>query len=280
MKVGRKEDTALKGVSRPERSRSRREEEKQGPQWSALDEYARGKIQGWIQDLLEEEITELLGRGKSERRMGVEASEGSRNGHAKPRRLAMMAGTVAVRRPRVRGVEERFESRVLPLFVGCTEEVGELLAQLYLHGLAQGDFEPALRGHRGTNVGVPMGDGAPLSPCSIERLRAKWQLGYEDWSKRRIEELDVVYAWAAGIYVKAGLEETKAAVLVIIGALKEGRKVVLALSSGQRESEESRARVLRDLGDRGLRPRGTWVSGRGWRRDSHKPKSCVVGTIG
>jgi putative transposase len=236
----------MRGQSRAQRRRSRGEEEKRQPHWEALEEYARAKIQGWVQELLEEEITELLGRDKSERRVAVDAGEGYRNGYGKPRRISMMAGTVTVRRPRVRGLEERFESRILPLFVRRTEEVGELLPQLYLHGLAQGDFELALRGL--------LGDGAPLSPSSIERLRAKWQLEYDDWSKRRLDELDVVYAWADGIYVKAGLEDTKAALLVIIGALKDGRKVVLAVSSGQRESKESWARVLRDLRDRGLRP--------------------------
>jgi hypothetical protein len=91
----------------------------------------------------------------------------------------MTAGTVTVRRPRVRGLEERFESRVLPLFVRRTEEVAELLPQLYLHGLAQGDFELALRGL--------LGEGAPLSPSSIERLRAKWTLEYKAWRTQRLD---------------------------------------------------------------------------------------------
>lgn len=211
-----------------------------------IEEMARVKIQGWIQDLLEEEITEFLGREKSERRVAVDTGEGYRNGYGKPRRISMMAGTITVRRPRVRGLEERFESRLLPLFVRRTEQVADLLPQLYLHGLAQGDFELALRGL--------LGDGAPLSASSIERLRAKWQLEYEEWRNTPLDELDVVYAWADGIYVKAGLEDTKAALLVIIGALKDGRKVVLAVESGQRESKESWARVLRSLRDRGLRP--------------------------
>jgi putative transposase len=79
-----------------------------------------------------------------------------------------MAGTIEVQRPRVRGLEQRFERRLLRLFVRRTEAVSELLPQLYLHGLAQADFELALRGL--------LGDGAPLSASSIERLRAKWQL--------------------------------------------------------------------------------------------------------
>ncbi len=238
----------MRGVSRAERHRSRREQEKlrERPEWSALEEYARLKIQGWIQELLKEEVTELLGRRKSERRAAVDGAAGYRNGYGKRRRVAMMCGTVVVKRPRVRGLEERFESRILPLFKRRTEEVGELLPQLYLHGLAQGDFELALRGL--------LGDGAPLSASSIERLRGKWQQEFELWRREPLDELEVVYVWADGLYVKAGLEDSKAALLVVVGALRDGRKVVLAVDSGQRESKESWARVLRDLRDRGLRP--------------------------
>lgn len=238
----------MRGVNRAERRRSRREEEKlqDRPEWSELEEHVRGKIQGWIQDLLQQEITELLGRRKSERRAAVDGAVGYRNGYGKPRRISMMAGTIVVNRPRVRDLEERFESRILPLFKRRTEEVGALLPQLYLHGLAQGDFELALRGL--------LGDGAPLSASSIERLRAKWQQEFEAWRRESLEDLEVVYMWADGLYVKAGLEDSKAALLVMVGALRDGRKVVLAIDSGQRESKESWARVLRDLRDRGLRP--------------------------
>ncbi|MBI4489664.1 MAG: transposase [Deltaproteobacteria bacterium] len=167
----------MRGVSRAERHRSRREQEKlkERPEWSALEEYARLKIQGWTEELLKEEVTELLGRRKSERRVAVDGAAGYRNGYGKRRRVAMMCGTVVVKRPRVRGLEERFESRILPLFKRRTEEVGELLPQLYLHGLAQGDFELALRGL--------LGDGAPLSASSIERLREKWQQEFELWRR-------------------------------------------------------------------------------------------------
>jgi transposase-like protein len=124
--------------------------------------------------------------------------------------------------------------------------VGELLPQLYLHGLALGDFELALRGL--------LGAAAPLSPASLARLRASWQLEYEAWKRRRLDDLEVVYVWADGLYVKAGLEDTKAALLVMIGALSTGQKVVLAVESGQRESKESWGAVLRDLRARGLQP--------------------------
>ena len=100
-------------------------------------------------------MRELLGRGKSERRPAVDALPGYRNGSGKPRRLTMSCGTITVRRPRVRDLEERFESRVLPLFAKRTRQVRELIPELYLHGLAQGDFDLALRGL--------LGEEAPLS---------------------------------------------------------------------------------------------------------------------
>ena len=213
--------------------------------WERLEEMARQRIQGFVQELLEEEVTALVGRGRSERRPVV--SEGPvvyRNGHGKARQLAMTCGTIEVRRPRLRGLEERFESRVLPLFKRRTEEIGELLPQLYLHGMAQGDFELALRGL--------LGEGAPLSPSSIERLRGKWVVEYEAWRARPLVGVEPVYLWADGIYVKAGLEKDKAALLVIVAGLRDGRKVVLALEAGHRESAEAWAGILRGLRQRGM----------------------------
>jgi transposase-like protein len=211
--------------------------------WEKLEAMARERIQEFVQVLLEEEVTALVGRRKSERREAVDAPAVYRNGHGKVRKLAMMGGTIEVRRPRVRGLEERFESRILPLFRRRTEQVGEMLPQLYLHGLAQGDFELALRGL--------LGDGAPLSPSSIERLRGKWVAEYEAWRRRSLRGLEPVYLWADGIYVKAGLEKEKACLLVIVAGLRDGRKVVLAVESGYRESEEAWSHVLRDLLARG-----------------------------
>jgi len=219
--------------------------ETSSPAWDTLEAFARAQVQGFIQQLLEEEVDELLGRRKSERRAALDAPRGSRNGHGKPRRLALMNGTIRVRRPRVRDVEERFVSRLLPLFQRRTPEVGALLPALYLHGLALGDFELALRGL--------LGEAAPLSASSLVRLKATWQAQYAAWQQRDLSDCPLVYLWADGVYVKAGLEDTKAALLVLIGAGADGRKVILAVESGQRESTESWATVLRDLKARGLR---------------------------
>ena len=209
-----------------------------------MESLVREEAQAFIQRILEEEVTELLGREKSERRDAVDASVGYRNGFGKPRKLTMTSGTITVRRPRVRDLEERFESRVLPLFVRRTKELGELIPELYLHGLAEGDFELALRGL--------LGEDAPLSKATIRRLKAAWAEEFEAWNQRSLEGREVVYVWADGIYVKAGLERDKAALLVVIGAMSDGTKEVLALTSGYRESTESWTAVFRDLMARGL----------------------------
>lgn len=215
------------------------------PVWDTLETFARGKVQEFIQQLLKDEVTELLGREKSERRAAVDGPIGSRNGHGKPRRLALMNGTISVRRPRVRDVEETFCSRLLPLFQRRSKEVTALLPELYLHRLALGDFELALRDL--------LGEGAPLSASAILRLKETWQAQYAAWPQRDLSDVKLVYLWADGIYVKAGLEDSKAALLVLIGADASGQKMVLAVVSGQRESTESWAAALRDLKRRGLR---------------------------
>ena len=212
--------------------------------WERLEVWTRERIQRFIQALLEEEVTAFLGRRKSERRHGVDTRPGYRNGYGKPRRLSLTSGTITLRRPRLRGLEERFESRLLPLFQRRTREVADLLPKLYLHGLAQGDFELALRGL--------LGDGAPLSRSSLQRLRAKWEAEYEAWRSRDLSDRELVYLWADGLYVKAGLEKDKAALLVIIGAMRDGRKEVLVVESGIRESTEAWLGVLRALKARGL----------------------------
>ena len=135
--------------------------------WETLDMFVRRHAQDFIQQLLEDEVTELLGRPKSARRGVVDAPAGARNGHGKLRRSAFMNGTVTVQRPRVRDVEARFVRRRLPLFQRQTPDVRARLPERYLHGLALGDFERALRGL--------LGDAAPLSPRARLRLKATWQ---------------------------------------------------------------------------------------------------------
>ena len=208
----------------------------------------REQVQQLVQRLLDQEATEVLGRQKYER---VEPAEGSkeppgyRNGHGKPRRFTLPLGTIEVRRPRLRNLTESFESRLLPLFQRRSRVVNEMLPELYLHGLALRDFDMALRGL--------LGEEAPLSAASIARLKAEWREEYDTWRKEPIADRPV-YLWADGIYVKAGLEKDKAAVLVVIAAFADGTKRVLSVEPGFRESRESWKEVLASLVRRGLQP--------------------------
>ena len=119
--------------------------------YEGLEDWARSRVQVWLQELLEDEVTQFLGREKLERSPN---RRGYRNGHGKPRRFAMMNGTMEVRRPRVRNTAERFESQILPYFRRKSKQLGELLPDLYLHGLATGDFEQAMRGLLGAGAPV------------------------------------------------------------------------------------------------------------------------------
>ena len=149
-----------------------------------------------------------------------------------------------MRRPRVRDTEERSESRLLPLFVQRTKQVFDLIPELYLHGLSEGDFDLALRGL--------LGEDAPVSASTVARLKEKWNAELAKWRARPLDDLEVVYVWVDGVYVKAGLEKEKAAILVVMAALSDGRKVVVSAAPVYRESTQSWSDVLRDIKRRGL----------------------------
>jgi transposase-like protein len=211
--------------------------------FESLEEHVRLHAQEFIQSVLEHEVRALLGRERSERKE-IDALPGYRNGHGKSRRLSTSIGTVTVRRPRVRDTVDPYVSKILPVFQRRTGEVSQALPDLYLHGLSSGDFELAMRGL--------LGEGAPLSASSIARLRTCWLAQYASWNQRQLDEKDVVYLWADGIYVKAGLEKDKAALLVLIAGRADGTKEVIAVESGQRESEAAWAYILRNLKARGM----------------------------
>jgi putative transposase len=223
---------------------STREQDPSRVTWDQLEGWIREKVQELIQTILEEEVIELLGRRRSERREQVDSPPGYRNGYGKERNLTLSCGTITLRRPRVLGLEGKFESRVLPLFARQTREVNQLIPELYLHGLAQGDFDLALRGL--------FGEEAPISASTVARLKEIWQGELAQGKERTLSGLEVVYLWVDGVYVKAGLEKEKAALLVAIGGLSDGQKVVLSVEPGYRESAESWSGVLRDLKQRGM----------------------------
>ncbi len=206
-----------------------------------LDAIAREGARRMLVSALDAEVTEFLGRQWYER---TETSPGYRNGYGKERQVTVGSGTMTIRAPRVRETKEPFASKVLQSYQRRSNAVKELIPELYVQGLATGDFEPALRGL--------LGERASLSPSTVVRLKAQWESEYEVWRKRSLADHQYAYLWCDGVYPKAGLQGDKTAFLIVLGANENGEKEPLAILEGYRESTESWAEVLRDLKARGL----------------------------
>jgi transposase-like protein len=176
-----------------------------------------------------------------------------RNGYHQPRQVMTSSGAVEVVAPRVNdkridpatGERARFSSAILPAWCRRSPKISEVLPLLYLHGLSTGDFVPALEQFLGSNAG--------LSSSTVTRLTAQWQDEYRAFAGRDLSSVDYVYCWADGIHVNIRLEEQKLCLLVLIGVRADGRKELIALADGYRESAESWADLLRDAARRGMR---------------------------
>lgn len=176
-----------------------------------------------------------------------------RNGYHQPRQVMTSSGAVEVVAPRVNdkrvdpatGERARFSSAILPAWCRRSPKISEVLPLLYLHGLSTGDFVPALEQFLGSNAG--------LSSSTVTRLTAQWQDEYRAFGGRDLSGVDYVYCWADGIHVNIRLEEQKLCLLVLIGVRADGRKELIALADGYRESAESWADLLRDAARRGMR---------------------------
>jgi len=175
-----------------------------------------------------------------------------RNGHKEERDLQTGVGPVKVRQPRVddqrvdeHGERMRFTSAILPPYLRRTKSIEELIPWLYLKGISTGDFSEALA--------AILGPEAPgLSASTVVRLKEVWQKDYEAWSKRSLAGKQYVYIWVDGIHFNVRLEEDRQCILVVMGATPEGKKELVAIQDGMRESEQSWKELLLDLKSRGL----------------------------
>ena len=171
-----------------------------------------------------------------------------RNGHAQERAVQLGAGPLKVRAPRVndRRPDHRFSSKILPPYMRRSPRLDEALPVLYLRGLSTGDFSEALEALLGP-------EATGFSATTITRLLKTWQDDYQAWRKRSLKGKAYVYIWADGVYFNIRLgEDRRLACLVVVGVCPDGRKEVLALEDGYRESTGSWASVLRDLKRRGM----------------------------
>ena len=176
-----------------------------------------------------------------------------RNGHHNVREVLTGAGAIEVKAPRVNdkrvdpetGERQRFSSKILPAWARKSPQMAEVLPLLYLHGLSSSNFGPALEQF--------LGSGAGLSAPAITRLTAQWQDEAAAFGRRDLSGTDYVYLWVDGIHLKVRLEQDKLCLLVMLGVRADGRKELVALTDGYRESADSWADLLRDCRRRGMR---------------------------
>jgi len=216
----------------------------------AIDDILRDGARRALQAAIEREVEEYVERNSEHRdehghRLVV------RNGHHPSRKIQSGNGPIEVRQPRVndkrideQGNRFHFSSKILPPYLRKTKAIEELVPWLYLKGISTSDFPEALAclGH----------DGSGLSATNVVRMKDIWEKEFEDFSHRSLEGKHYVYLWADGIYFNIRLSDDRPCVLVLMGALADGTKELIAMVDGERESEQSWKQLLVDVKSRGL----------------------------
>jgi putative transposase len=215
-----------------------------------LTEVLRDGARALLAQAVEAEVAALLS-GHADQLTDDGRQRLVRHGHLPEREIMTGIGAVAVRCPRVRdrvgegAARIRFSSAILPPYARRTKSLEVLIPILYLKGISTGDFEEALV--------APLGkDAGGLSASTVARLKDVWADEHMRWSKRDLSAKHYVYFWVDGIHVQARLEDGAQCLLVIIGATPEGKKELVGLIDGVRESALSWRELLLDLKRRGL----------------------------
>jgi len=205
-----------------------------------------------LKKALEEEVAEFVDRHS----MVVDGDgrrQVVRNGHLPERQVMTGAGPLEVKQPRVRDRRGQadessitFSSKILPPYLRRSKTIEELLPWLYLRGISTGDFQQALEALVGP-------DAIGLSASTITRLTRAWSEELEEWNRRDLSNKEYVYLWADGIHFNIRLEEERQCILVVMGATQDGKKELVGVLDGYRESEQSWYELLVDLKARGLK---------------------------
>ncbi len=223
-------------------------------QRSPLDEIVKEGARRMLQAAIDAEVDAFIQQhadrtDEQGRRLVV------KNGNLPEREILTGAGAIAVTQGRIRDNDPdrskriTFSPSVLPSYLRKTKAIEELIPWLYLKGISTGDFGEALQSLVGERA-------AGLSANVVCRLKEQWGNEYDDWSKRDLSDKHYVYVWADGIHAKVRLEDDankKQCLLVLMGATPDGRKELIAVLDGYRESEQSWSELLIDLKQRGLR---------------------------
>jgi len=212
----------------------------------ALTELLRNGAKELINQAVNAELEELLAQYSGLQIDGKQAVV--RNGYLPKRTIQTGLGDVEIQLPKVRDKSQqgiKFNSQLIPPYLKRTESIEELLPVLYLKGISTGDFSEALKSLLGENA-------KGLSAGTISRLKQQWQEEHKNWSKRDLGLKKYVYIWADGVYFSIRSEEAKQCILVVIGVNEHGKKELIAIEEGYRESTQSWTELLEDIRHRGL----------------------------
>lgn len=215
------------------------------PTGDALGELLKAGAQQLLAQSIEAEVAELLDRYAGEKVGGKQAVV--RNGHLPERTIQTGLGDVPVKVPKVRdrsGQGIKFNSKLVPPYLKRTKAIEEFIPWLYLKGVSTGDMQSTLE--------TLLGEGASgLSAATVSRLKQEWEDDYDRWRQRDLSRRRYVYVWADGVYSNVRMDD-RLCLLVIVGSDDTGRKEVLAVVDGYRESEASWLEVLEQLESQGL----------------------------
>lgn len=211
-----------------------------------LHELIRNGARQLITEAVNTELTALL-----EQYADLKTPDGQqavvRNGYLPKRTIQTGVGDIEVQVPKVRdrsGSGIKFNSNLLPPYLKRAKSMDELIPWLYLRGVSSGDFQDALA--------ALVGDQAKgLSANTVSRLKAQWQDEHRDWQRQDLSQKRYVYWWADGVYSNVRLDD-RLCLLVIVGVTEHGRKELVAVEDGHRESEASWLELLQDLKQRNL----------------------------
>ena len=200
-----------------------------------------------LQEAIEVEVADYVDQHQGERAPSSGQRLVVRNGRLPAREILSSLGPIPIEQPRVRDRREgmKFTSAILPPYLRRAPSLEALIPTLYLKGISTNDFPEALA--------AILGEGAKgLSASTIVRLKESWEKEYEAWQGRDLTGKRYVYFWADGVYFNVRLSEERPCVLVVVGALPDGTKELVALVDGERESALSWKQLLLDLKRRGL----------------------------
>jgi putative transposase len=207
-----------------------------------FSEIIRKSVKKMVQEILEQEVQDYLGRGYYER--NSESRSGHRNGY-ESKRIKTAEGKVVIDVPQLRNTEETYRSQFLNQQNTLSPELERLAIEMYARGLSTRDIEDALKDENGTPL---------ISKTGVSEITKELSEEYERFCNRDLSKYDVVYLFVDGVYEALRREAgPKEALLCAWGILSDGRKVLLHLALGNKESYADWKEFFRNMIARGLR---------------------------